>query len=56
VLQDGPLRDRLARSGRATIDQNHSFEVRMEKIRAIYDRLLGRDLTSTLTSKAALIS
>jgi len=56
VLQDGPLRDLLALDGRATIEQNHSFEVRMEKIRAAYDRLLGKDLTSTFPSKAALIS
>ena len=56
VLQDGPLRDLLALDGRATIEQNHSFEVRMEKIRAAYDRLLGKNLTSTFPSKAALIS
>jgi glycosyltransferase involved in cell wall biosynthesis len=56
LLQDGPLRDLLAQGGRATIEQNHSFEVRMEKIRAVYDRLLGRDLTSPFSSKAVPIS
>lgn len=56
LLQDGSLRGLLARSGRDTVEHNHSFEVRMEKIRSVYDRLLGKDLTSPFASKAVPIS
>ncbi len=39
---DADLRSRLARAGRRTIEAGYSFQARMEKIRDIYDRLLGR--------------
>jgi glycosyltransferase involved in cell wall biosynthesis len=42
VLEDQPLRARLAREGRETVEKSYSFAARMRKIRAIYDELLGR--------------
>jgi glycosyltransferase involved in cell wall biosynthesis len=36
---DPGLRSRLARAGRATIEQGYSFAARMEKIRQVYDDL-----------------
>ncbi len=42
VLLDAELRQRLAKAGRETIVSRYSFAVRMSKIQAIYDRLLGR--------------
>lgn len=42
LLGDGGLRDRLRRAGREAVESTHSFEVRMRKVRAIYDELLGR--------------
>jgi glycosyltransferase involved in cell wall biosynthesis len=42
LLQDASLRQRLGQAGRALIEKNHSFAVRMAKIRAIYDNLLTR--------------
>ena len=38
----GLLRARLASAARTTVETRYSFAVRMEKIRAIYDELLGR--------------
>jgi glycosyltransferase involved in cell wall biosynthesis len=46
LLGDAALRDRLGRAGRATVEAKYSFAVRMEKIRAIYDELLGRATSS----------
>jgi glycosyltransferase involved in cell wall biosynthesis len=42
LLHDADLRDRLGRAGRRTIEASYSFQVRMDKIRTIYDRLLDR--------------
>jgi glycosyltransferase involved in cell wall biosynthesis len=42
LLQDQPLRARLARAGRETVEKSYSFAVRMRKVRAIYDELLDR--------------
>lgn len=42
LLGDKPFRERLARAGRETVERKYSFAVRMRKIRAIYDDLLGR--------------
>jgi glycosyltransferase involved in cell wall biosynthesis len=42
LLGDPDLRRRLARAGRTTVENQFSFSARMEKIRAIYDRILGR--------------
>ncbi|OHB66337.1 MAG: glycosyl transferase family 1 [Planctomycetes bacterium RBG_13_63_9] len=41
LLMDRDLRDRLAAAARRTVEEHYSFEARMEKIRAIYDQLLG---------------
>jgi glycosyltransferase involved in cell wall biosynthesis len=40
LLGNSALRRRLSFAGRATIERDHSFEVRIQKIRDIYDRLL----------------
>jgi glycosyltransferase involved in cell wall biosynthesis len=42
LVGDSQLRSRLRLAGRATIERTHSFEVRIQKIRAIYDELLRR--------------
>jgi glycosyltransferase involved in cell wall biosynthesis len=44
LLKDGELRMRLREAGRLTIERAHSFQARMEKVRAIYDGLLGKQL------------
>ncbi len=40
LLGDNQLRSRLSLAGRATIERDHSFEVRIQRIRDIYDKLL----------------
>jgi glycosyltransferase involved in cell wall biosynthesis len=42
LAQNPELRVRLSQAGRHTITARYSFQARMEKVRAIYDRLLGR--------------
>ncbi len=42
LLGDGELRLRLSLAGHRTIEKNHSFEIRIQKVRDIYDELLGR--------------
>jgi glycosyltransferase involved in cell wall biosynthesis len=42
VLADRGLRDRIGRAGRATVELRYSFAARMDRIRALYDELLGR--------------
>jgi glycosyltransferase involved in cell wall biosynthesis len=42
LLDDRQLRERLAKAGRATIEQSFGFQQRMEKIVAIYDQVLAR--------------
>ncbi|HWB13981.1 MAG TPA: glycosyltransferase family 4 protein [Pirellulales bacterium] len=42
LLSDHALRERLGAAGRQTVEAKYSFALRMEKIRAIYDELLGR--------------
>lgn len=42
VLHDAGLRDLLGRQARRTIETRYSFSVRMQKIRAEYDRLRSR--------------
>jgi glycosyltransferase involved in cell wall biosynthesis len=42
LLNDAERRERLGRAGRQTVEAGFSFSARMEKIRAIYDHLLGR--------------
>ena len=41
LLSDVELRQRLRQAGRETIVQRYSFSARMDKVRAIYDDLLG---------------
>jgi glycosyltransferase involved in cell wall biosynthesis len=41
VLLDPDLRGRLGRAGRQTVETRYSFAVRMDRIRDIYDELLG---------------
>jgi glycosyltransferase involved in cell wall biosynthesis len=42
LLVDPSLRQKFARAGRQTIETSYSFQVRLDKVRALYDRLLGR--------------
>jgi glycosyltransferase involved in cell wall biosynthesis len=42
LLGDEDLRARLRLQGRETVERRYSFHVRMHKIRALYDDLLGR--------------
>jgi glycosyltransferase involved in cell wall biosynthesis len=42
VAHSSELRSRLAAAGRATVEANHSFERRMQKIAALYDTLLDQ--------------
>jgi glycosyltransferase involved in cell wall biosynthesis len=42
LLRSADLRGRLGEAGRRTIEAGYSFEARMEKIRTLYDDLLGR--------------
>jgi glycosyltransferase involved in cell wall biosynthesis len=42
LLRDPDLRDRLADAGRRTVEADYSFAVRMDKLRLLYDRMLGR--------------
>jgi glycosyltransferase involved in cell wall biosynthesis len=43
LVADAPARARLASAGRRTVLDHYSFAARMQKIRAIYDGLLGRN-------------
>jgi glycosyltransferase involved in cell wall biosynthesis len=43
LLGDPALRGRLGQAGRATVEADYSFDMRMQKIAAIYDDLLGRN-------------
>lgn len=52
LLTDAPVREYLRRGGRATVTEKFSFASRMEKVRLLYDSLLGRP--STPTSPAVL--
>jgi glycosyltransferase involved in cell wall biosynthesis len=42
LLADEALRRRLAACGRRTIEDRYSFAARMDRVRAVYDELLGR--------------
>jgi glycosyltransferase involved in cell wall biosynthesis len=41
LLRDQALRTALGGAGRRTIERRYSFAVRMQKVRAVYDALLG---------------
>ena len=45
LLTDATLRDHLRCGGRSTVEERFSFETRMEKVRALYDNLLGKPTT-----------
>jgi glycosyltransferase involved in cell wall biosynthesis len=42
LLRSPELRQRLAEAGRRTVAEGYSFARRMERLRRLYDRLLGR--------------
>ena len=42
LLRDDGLRGRLARAGRRHVEAHNSFAVRMDKLRLLYDHMLGR--------------
>lgn len=42
AITDRPLRESLATAARRTIEERYSFEVRMQKVAAIYDNMLQR--------------
>lgn len=42
LLTDDGQRRRLGQAGRQTVETRYSFEARMQKIRTVYDELLGR--------------
>jgi glycosyltransferase involved in cell wall biosynthesis len=44
LLGDADARTRLASAGRRTVVERYSFTARMQKVRAVYDRLLGRNV------------
>ena len=50
---DPALRQRLAAEGRRTVEEKHSFRVRMDKIAALYDRLLQGTPTGMAPATAA---
>jgi glycosyltransferase involved in cell wall biosynthesis len=43
LLEDAALRIRLRQAARATVENQHSFFVRMQKLSALYDQLLRND-------------
>jgi glycosyltransferase involved in cell wall biosynthesis len=45
LLGDEPLRLRFAKAGRQTIEQRYNFRVRMEKVKRVYDAVLGRTVS-----------
>ena len=44
LLNDRMLRVRITASARRTVEMRYSFAVRMERVRELYDRLLGRKI------------
>ncbi len=48
LLGDEPLRQRFAQAGRQTIEQRYNFRVRMEKVKRVYDAVLGRSVSPPL--------
>lgn len=42
LLDDEPLRVRFGQAGRRTVEERYSFRVRMEKVKRVYDAVLGR--------------
>jgi glycosyltransferase involved in cell wall biosynthesis len=46
LLSDAGLRRRLSRAGRTTIETRYSFAGRMDRVRTVYEELLGRNQTN----------
>jgi spore maturation protein CgeB len=42
LLADDQLRERFAQAGRRTVGDRYSFRVRMDKVKRVYDAVLGR--------------
>jgi glycosyltransferase involved in cell wall biosynthesis len=54
IVTDDELRQRLRSSGRHTVETRYSFAKRIEKIRMIYDELLGRKRANVAKHHAPL--
>jgi glycosyltransferase involved in cell wall biosynthesis len=54
IVTEDELRQRLRRSGRHTVETRYSFAKRIEKIRMIYDELLGRKRANVAKHHAPL--
>jgi len=50
LLRDDTLRDALRRAGREAVEKSYKFEVRMRKIAALYDELLGLNMAGSRRS------
>ena len=46
LFDDEQLRQRFARAGRRTVEERYSFRVRMEKVKRVYDNVLGKVVTA----------
>jgi glycosyltransferase involved in cell wall biosynthesis len=55
LLADRNLRVRLAAAGRQTVVEHHSFAARMQKIRAVYDDVLGGPVRLNPTAPPAVV-
>jgi len=44
LLNDTIFRVRLAAAARRTVEESYSFAIRMDRVRELYDRLLGREV------------
>ena len=56
VLADEQLREQLVKNGRALIEQEYSFAKRMDKVRAIYDSVLGVRDTERQDGKVGVLA
>jgi glycosyltransferase involved in cell wall biosynthesis len=56
LLADPGLRERLRQAGRETVERRYSFSARMDRIRAVYDELLGRTRDSAAATRILPLS
>ncbi len=54
LYQQPDLRARLSRSGRDTVEGRYSFAARMDRLRHLYDQLLGRNGDGRLGTESAV--
>jgi glycosyltransferase involved in cell wall biosynthesis len=54
MLNDCQLRARLGRAGRVAVEAGFSFEGRMQKVKQLFDNLLGRDSSPTALTIAPI--